>query len=96
MSPERKPSNLPDYIPDVARETVNDAIQKLNEGNGEYSRTPYGHAAGMLAQIAVTNKNPEQSLSTMRAYALKLIEEYGPDILQVMRPELIEALKLEE
>ena len=68
--------------------------------NPEFQGTTYGHSMVNLAVIlrdkAVLGHSQEEQLEFLRNRALKLVQEFGPNILNVMRDELKLALTDED
>lgn len=91
-------------IPEAHR-TIND-IAKLTKDQRDLSNkgllnredAAYGHAARALVtgMLGVAGKSEDEQIKKMRRDAQDLISRYGEKILDVMRPELKEALGLDD
>jgi len=83
-------------VPDHEQFIVN-ALKALNSNDGEISTTDHGHAAGMLAQVMVSEADigasPERQRAIVKEAALKLIDKYGVKIVPFLRDELKLALE---
>lgn len=58
----------------------------------------YGHGARNLVQkmYSVRNKSEEEQKQALKEYAEKLVQKYGDGILNVMAPELLDALGIKK
>ena len=92
--PTRRETEVPSFIPAIAQPTVQDILDK-HPSIGSYET--YGHAAVIFATAAYAtelDETEEAKIETLRVAAEKLIHQFGPNIIDFMRPELREALEL--
>lgn len=80
-----------------AKATVID-IQEWLDQDPKRAITQYGHGLGNFAWIAGVNRETDQELQKqiLRRKALELIKDFGDQIIEFMKPELREALGLDE
>jgi len=88
---------IPESIIPEAKVFIKDVVSKLHT-EPALSETLHGHAAGILAQVALGGDmdTQEKQRAHLKEAANKLIAKYGPGMIDFMRPELREALGLED
>jgi hypothetical protein len=96
---ERSKVEIPEGITSTVKEIISPIIDEINAGglNVDTSgsdESMYGHALRNLAQSAFgLGKKPEaDQLNLLRQRAQRILDRYGPNILEMMDPKLLEAL----
>jgi len=78
-------------------ESTYQGVKEWLDKNPNETKTAYGHGVGLLGQVLAntTAMEPEKQAEYLARNARDLIERFGPRILEVMRPELRQALSLD-
>lgn len=66
-------------------------------GKSQQERPVYGHALGVVATwLNEPTTNPDNTKIILKKKALELIKKHGNDIKKFLRPELLEALEIDD
>jgi hypothetical protein len=92
---------IPDGVAPVVREIIAPIIEKINAGGlvvdtSGSDESNYGHALRNLAHKAFgAEKRPEQEqINLLKERAQMLVDRFGPKIVEMMDPKLLEALEI--
>lgn len=94
MKEENKPLiSLSNILPG-GNQTLHDIREHLGQSQEEHP--VYGHALGVVATwLNEPTTNPDNTKVILKKKALELIKKHGDNIKKFLRPELLEALEID-
>ena len=95
---ERVKVEIPKGVAPAVREIITPIIDEINAGGlGNFSESlesVYGHELTLLAHSAfgAEKQSEQEQLRLLKERAHQICDKYGPGIIKLMNPKLLEAL----